>query len=125
MTRKELDNYLRMIQLLHEAKELQRITMDKAEKEKGKGNTALLRILHESLADINQSIVRYENLIAASSPDVAAFISSVKAPRIRQMLRLRYLHGLDWCEIPDYFGPGISEAGCRVACARYLRAHCS
>ena len=118
MTRKELDDHFRMIQQLHEAKELQRTIMAKAEKEKG--NTA-----HESLADINQSIVRYENLIAASSPDVAAFISSVKAPRIRQMLRLRYLHGLDWCEIPDYFGPGISEAGCRVACARYLRAHCS
>lgn len=122
MTRNELDNHFQMVQLLHEAQELQRATIAKAEKEKG--NTALLRILQESLADINQSIAHYENLIAASSPDVAAFISSVKAPRIRQMLRLRYLHGLAWCEIPDYFGPGISEAGCRVACARYLRAHC-
>ena len=34
MTRKELDDHFRMIQLLHEAKELQRITMAKAEESK-------------------------------------------------------------------------------------------
>lgn len=123
MKRKELDDHFRMIQLLHEAKELQRITMAKAEKEKG--NTALLRILHESLADINQSIVRYENLIAASSPDVAAFISSVKAPRVRHIMRLRYLCGLAWCEIPELVGRGITEAICKDVCYSYLRAHCS
>lgn len=122
MRREVLDEYFRMVQQLHEAQELQQITMAKAEKEKA--NAKLMPILQEALADINQNITRYENLIAASSPDVAVFISSVKAPRIRQMLRLRYLHGLAWCEIPEYFGPGISEAGCRVACARYLRAHC-
>ncbi len=119
MTRKKLDEHFRMVQQLHEAQELQRITLAKAEN----SNAELVIILKECLADINQCIAQCEERIAETSPDVEAFISSAKAPRVRQMLRLRYLHGLAWCEIPQYMGHGTTEAAVKSACYDFLRKH--
>lgn len=123
MTRKELDDHLRMIQLLHEAKELQRITMAKAEE--SKADVKLSTALKEAMDDINQSVAKYEKQIAETYPDVVAFISTVTTPRVRHIMRLRYLYGLAWCEIPELVGHGVTEAGCKDACYTYLRAHCS
>ena len=123
MTRKELDNYLRMIQLLHEAKELQRITMDKAEE--SKDDVKLSTALKDAMDDINQSVAKYEKRIEETYPDVVAFISTVTTPRVRHIMRLRYLCGLAWCEIPELVGRGITEAICKDVCYSYLRAHCS
>lgn len=121
MKRKELDKHFRMIRQLHEAQELQRITLAKAENEKD--NVELAIILKEPLADISQCIAQCEKQIEETTPDVAAFISSEKVPRVRQMLRLRYLHGLAWCEIPQYIGSGITEAAVKSACYDFLRKH--
>ena len=73
MKRKELDDHFRMIQLLHEAKELQRITMAKAEE--SKADVKLPKALKEAMDDINQSVAKYEKQIAETYPDIVAFIS--------------------------------------------------
>ncbi len=116
MIREVLDEHFRMLQQLHEAQELQRITLAKVEKH----NKTVLDVI---LRDIAQSIAQSEERIAETSPDVEAFISSAKAPRVRQMLRLRYLHGLAWCEIPQYMGHGTTEAAVKSACYDFLRKH--
>ena len=123
MKRKELDDHFRMIQLLHEAKELQRITMAKAEE--SKADVKLPKALKEAMDDINQSVAKYEKQIAETYPDIVAFISSAEAQRVRHIMRLRYLCGLAWCEIPELVGRGITEAICKDVCYSYLRAHCS
>ena len=122
MTRNELDNHFRMIRQLHDAQEIQQSITARAEREKG--DAERLAILSECLDDIGQRIAQYEHLLAELSPDVVAFINSVRASRVRQVLRLRFLHGLAWCEIPCFVGVGVTEASCKTMCYRYLREHC-
>ena len=134
MTRNELDNHFRMIRQLHDAQEIQQSIFSRAEREKGDAERQA--ILSECLDDIGQRIARYERLLAELSPDVVAFINSVRASRVRQVLRLRFLHGLAWCEIPCFvvfisesefpsalIGPACRGIGVFVVCRVNQAAH--
>ena len=119
MKREVLDNHCRMLQSLHEAKELQSLTQKRAEKEKD--NARLFPALQDCLEDIEKSVEKLENQIAISQPSVLSFIDSIDNLKVKQIARLRYLQGLPWCEVSFYIN--TSESSCKSACFKYFNMH--
>lgn len=112
MTRKELDNHFRMVQRLHDAKELYQHMCTKSS---GSG------FLAAEIEDLAVRIDCLEKMVQKNASGIVSFMETIHNTRIRSIFRLRYINGLAWCEIPGYIGKGVSVASVKVACNRYLR----
>ncbi len=51
------------------------------------------------------------------------YINSVDDSYIRQIMTLRYIHGMSWQKIAHQMGGGNTGDGVRKACQRYLQSH--
>lgn len=51
------------------------------------------------------------------------YINSVDDSYIRQIMTLRYIHGMSWRRIAHQMGGGNTSDSVRMACNRYLKSH--
>jgi hypothetical protein len=70
------------------------------------------RLLRDRL---NRSVAEYRRL--------NQYIAGVDDSMMRQILTLRYIHGLSWVQVAHRIGGGNTEDSVRMAHNRYLRSH--
>ena len=73
--------------------------------------------------DLQKRIARYEEISAELSSmvtEVEVYIAAVSDPRVRTIMRLKYVDGLSWRDIGRRYGKGPSWAFWKVR--RYLEA---
>lgn len=63
---------------------------------------------------------RLEKQIKEKVDEIEVFINSVTNSRIRLIIRLRYINGLQWEEVARQMGGGNTEDTCRKMLDRYL-----
>lgn len=54
---------------------------------------------------------------------IMEYINGVDDSYIRQIMTLRYIHGMSWQKIAHQMGGGNTGDGVRKACQRYLQSH--
>ena len=61
-------------------------------------------------------------VIAESEEIIAAWISGIEDGTTRTILRLRFIHGLQWCEIAGAVGKRFTEARVKYIARCHLKA---
>jgi hypothetical protein len=74
------------------------------------------------IADLRETIDEKEREVRASEPEVAEFIQSIQAYKIRRIFRLHYLRGLYWKEVADLAGRAQSAGNVSRIVYDYLKA---
>ncbi|MDR1158340.1 MAG: hypothetical protein LBK75_08595 [Oscillospiraceae bacterium] len=74
------------------------------------------------IADMKERIRHLQGVIAAEEKAVSTFIETIGDERMRVILRLRFLRGLEWGAVANVLGGGNTEEGVKSACYRLLAA---
>ena len=62
-----------------------------------------------------------ERMIQLKINEIESFMNSVSNSRVRLIIRLRYINGLQWEEVARQMGGGNTEDTCRMMLDRYLK----
>ena len=62
-----------------------------------------------------------ERMIQLKINEIESFMNSVSDSRVRLIIRLRYINGLQWEEVARQMGGGNTEDTCRMMLDRYLK----
>lgn len=74
------------------------------------------------IAELEAQIEQEKGVIAESEEIIAAWISGIEDGTTRTILRLRFIHGLQWCEIAGAVGKRFTEARVKYIARCHLKA---
>ena len=74
------------------------------------------------IAELEAQIEQEKAVIAESEEIIAAWISGIEDGTTRTILRLRFIHGLQWCEIAGAVGKRFTEARVKYIARCHLKA---
>lgn len=72
--------------------------------------------------DLTVQIEREQATVNESEGSISAWISGIEDNMTRMIFRLRFLRGLQWCEVAGYIGKACTEDCVKSAAYRYLSA---
>ena len=75
------------------------------------------------IADVRALLQEHTNRAVAEYCRLNRYITQVDDSLVRQILTLRYIHGLPWFKVAQKIGGGNTEDSVRMAHNRYLRSH--
>lgn len=75
------------------------------------------------IADARDVIEAKNKLAVVEYNRLLRYIARVDDSLVRQILSLRFVSGLSWAEVARRIGGNNTEAGVKMACYRYIRAH--
>lgn len=75
------------------------------------------------ITQVRDRIHSLEKEISRQEEAVEVFISQVPDEFLMTLFRLRFVRGLNWCEVATVVGGRNTEQSVKAACYRYLRSH--
>lgn len=75
------------------------------------------------IADARDVIEAKNKLAVVEYNRLLRYIANVDDSLVRLILSLRFVGGLSWAEVARRVGGNNTEAGVKMACYRYIRAH--
>lgn len=85
-------------------------------------NRVALQLFATEIAELEAQIEQEKAVIAESEEIIAAWISGIEDGTTRTILRLRFIHGLQWCEIAGAVGKRFTEARVKYIARCHLKA---
>lgn len=131
MTLAELNAHFKMVRKLFDAEELLENLKAKAGPKapqldglpRAPGAKDIVGNLVAEISDIKAVVIGLREDVSRSEISIEQFAASIDDPRVRTIVRLRFVRGLAWSEVADTLGKYVTEAAVKGAFVRFMRWH--